>query len=89
MMTGRVTVPEHVMVRQLGDEAVILDMASGYYFGLDPVGARIWQLLLQPISFAEIVERLAREYDVTPGQAESDLVRFVEQLTANGLLSVE
>jgi PqqD family protein of HPr-rel-A system len=88
-MTGRVTVPGHVMVRQLGDEAVILDMATGYYFGLDPVGARIWQLLSQPNSLTEIVERLAREYDVTPEQAESDLVRFVEELQANGLLSVD
>jgi coenzyme PQQ synthesis protein D (PqqD) len=88
-MTGRVTVPAHVMVRQLGDECVMLDMASGYYFGLDPVGARIWHLLSETSSFAEIVERLAQEYDVTPEQAESDLVRFVEELKANGLLSVE
>jgi hypothetical protein len=88
-MTGRVTIPEHVMVRQLGDESIMLDMASGYYFGLDPVGARIWQLLSQASSFAEIVDRLAREYDVTPEQAESDLVRFVEELKANGLLNVE
>lgn len=88
-MTGRVTVPGHVMVRQLGDECVMLDMASGYYFGLDPVGARIWQLLSQTSSLADIVERLSREYDVTPEQAESDVVRFVEELKANGLLSVE
>jgi Coenzyme PQQ synthesis protein D (PqqD) len=88
-MTGRLTVPAHVMVRQLGDECVMLDMASGYYFGLDPVGARIWQLLSETSSFAEIVERLAQEYEVTPEQAESDLVRFVEELKANGLLSVE
>jgi hypothetical protein len=88
-MTGRVTIPEHVMVRQLGDESIMLDMASGYYFGLDPVGARIWQLLSQASSFAEIVERLAQEYDVTPEQAESDLARFVEELKANGLLNVE
>jgi hypothetical protein len=88
-MTGRLTVPGHVMVRQLGDESVMLDMASGYYFGLDPVGARIWQLLSQTNSCAEIVERLAQEYDVTPERAESDLVRFVEELKANGLLSVE
>ena len=88
-MTGRVIVPGHVMVRQLGDECVMLDMASGYYFGLDAVGARIWQLLSETSSLAEIVERLAQEYDVTPEQAESDLVRFVEELKANGLLSVE
>ena len=88
-MTGRVTVTDHVIVRQLGDESVMLDMASGYYFGLDPVGARIWQLLSETSSLAEIVERLAQEYDVTPEQANSDLVRFVEELKAHGLLNVE
>jgi hypothetical protein len=88
-MTGRVKVPGHVMARQLGDECVMLDMASGHYFGLDPVGTRIWQLLSQTSSFGEIVERLAHEYDVTHEQAEADLVRFVDELKANGLLSVE
>jgi Coenzyme PQQ synthesis protein D (PqqD) len=88
-MIDRITVPDHVIVRQLGDESVMLDMASGYYFGLDPVGARIWQLLLETSSLAEIVERLAQEYDVTPEQAKSDLVRFVEELKAHGLLNVE
>ena len=88
-MIDRITVPDHVIVRQLGDECVMLDMASGYYFGLDPVGARIWQLLSETSSLAEIVERLAQEYDVTPEQAKSDLVRFVEELKAHGLLNVE
>lgn len=84
-----VTVPEHVMVRQLGDERVILDMASGRYFGLDAVGARIWQLLSHSHSLVEISERLAQEFDVTPERAESDLVRLMEELAANGLISVE
>ena len=35
------------MVYFLGDETVILDLASGTYYGLDPVGARIWQLMAE------------------------------------------
>jgi len=38
----RVTVPPHVIARRVGEDTVILDLASGTYFGLDPVGARIW-----------------------------------------------
>jgi hypothetical protein len=88
-MRDRVTIPGHVMARQLGDECVILDMANGYYFGLDPVGARMWQLLSQTSSLAEVGAQLAQEYDVTPEQAESDLLRFVEELQDNGLLTLE
>lgn len=86
---SRVSVPEHVMARQLGDDCIILDMATGTYFGLDAVGSRVWQLLTETGSLEQISERLAREYDVTPHQAASDLARLVDELSANGLLSVE
>jgi Coenzyme PQQ synthesis protein D (PqqD) len=85
----RLTIPEHVMVRRLGDECVILDMASGTYFGLDAIGTRVWQLLSETGSASEIGEQLAREYDVTPREAAADLQRLVEELAANGLLTVE
>jgi len=86
---SRVSVPEHVMARQLGDDCIILDMATGTYFGLDAVGSRAWQLLTENGSLEKISEQLAREYDVTPHQAAADLARLVDELTANGLLSVE
>ena len=37
----KLVIPAQVMSRQVGDETVILDLGSGMYFGLDPVGARI------------------------------------------------
>ena len=86
---SRVSVPEHVVARQLGDDCIILDMATGTYFGLDAVGSRVWQLLTETGSIEQIGERLAREYDVTPQEAAADLARLVDELAANGLLSVE
>ena len=32
----------------LGDEAAILNLKDGVYYGLDPVGARIWKLVQTP-----------------------------------------
>jgi hypothetical protein len=86
---SRLSVPEHVIARQLGDDCIVLDMVSGTYFGLDAVGARIWQLLTESGSIEQISERLVCEFDVTPQQAASDLARLVAELTANGLLTVE
>jgi hypothetical protein len=32
----------------LGGEAAILNLRNGVYYGLDPVGARIWNIIQEP-----------------------------------------
>ena len=79
-------IPEQVMFRQVGDETVILDLASGTYFGLDPVGARIWQLLSEGSSLGQIVTTLVDEFDVSQEQLRKDVDALVALLMARGLL---
>lgn len=64
----------------------MLDLASGTYFGLDPVGARLWQLLAEGRTVAEACEVLAGEYDASREQIESDVDLLVTELAANGLV---
>lgn len=73
---------------ELGDEAAILNMKNSVYYGLDPVGARIWQLLQQPTSMSAIRDVIVREYDVIPQQAESDLRALLERLLGEGLVEL-
>lgn len=84
--TDRVTIPEHVMVRQVGDESVMLDLASGTYFGLDAIGARVWQLLVEGRTLAETCDAMLEEYEVSREELERDVADLVEQLAAQGLL---
>jgi hypothetical protein len=84
--SAKVNVPEHVMSRQLGEECVMLDLDSGTYFGLDPVGARVWQLLNDGKSVDATCEILAREYDASREQIDRDVARLVKELAANGLV---
>jgi hypothetical protein len=79
-------VPEHVMSRNLGEDCVMLDLASGTYFGLDEVGARVWQLLAEGKSVSETCEVLAREYDASREQIDADVRLLVDELAANGLV---
>ncbi len=83
---GRVMVPDHVMARQLGEECVMLDLNNGTYYGLDAVGARVWQLLGEGRSVAEACATLAAEYEAPRETVEADVARLVEELAANGLL---
>ncbi|HEV2223283.1 MAG TPA: PqqD family protein [Candidatus Acidoferrales bacterium] len=72
----------------LGEEAAILNMKNSVYYGLDPVGARIWRLLQRPTSVSAIRDVIVQEYDVTPQQAESDLRGLLEKLLREGLVEL-
>jgi hypothetical protein len=72
----------------LGEEAAVLNMKNSVYYGLDPVGARIWRLLQQPTTISAIRDVIVQEYDVTPQQAESDLRALLEELLREGLVEL-
>jgi hypothetical protein len=86
--TDSFRIPPQVMARQVGDETVILDLGSGTYFGLDPVGARIWQLIGEGQALAEICDTLLGEYDVAREQLERDILDLADKLVAQNLISV-
>jgi len=79
-------IPSQVMARQVGDETVILDLASGTYYGLDPVGARIWQLVGEGRTLAGICEMLLGEYAVDREVLERDAQLLMEALHSRGLV---
>lgn len=71
---------------QLDDEAIVLELESGVYYGLAEVGARIWTILQQPTTCTQIVETLLEEYDVERMTLDSDVLTFVRDLHANQLV---
>ena len=79
---------ENVVSRELEGEAVILNLESGVYFGLNEVGARIWALIQQYGSLRKVLEAMQQEYEVAPQALESDLLQLVEQLHARGLVNL-
>ena len=77
-----------VVFRQLDDEAVLLDLKSGTYFGLNMVGTRIWQLLGERAPLATVLDTLADEYDTERDELERDLLSLGRELCARGLTEV-
>ncbi|HEX6292766.1 MAG TPA: PqqD family peptide modification chaperone [Herpetosiphonaceae bacterium] len=73
---------------ELAGEAVILNLKNGMYYGLDPVGARIWTLIQQPRSVAALFEVILAEYDVDPGRCERDVLALLRDLAAAELIEV-
>src|SRR5882762_4047675 len=73
----------------LAGEAAILNLASGVYYGLDPVGARVWRLIREPQTLAHIESVLLREYDVDANQCALDLLALIEALADEGLVQIQ
>ena len=87
-LSSKVTIPTQVMARTVGDETVILDLFSGTYYGLDPVGARMWQLMADGQTLAAICDTMLDEYEVAREALEGDILRLTEELRAKGLVSL-
>lgn len=88
-MHSIVVAAEEQVSSDLGGEAVILDLKSGTYFGLDIIGARIWNLIQQPRSVADIRNTLMDEYEVASDRCEHDLLGLLQQLAANSLIRIK
>jgi hypothetical protein len=72
----------------LADEVVILNLASGVYYGLEGVGARIWRLIREPVAMEAVVEAILSEYDVDREACRRDVQELLERLAAEGLVEV-
>jgi hypothetical protein len=71
----------------LADEVIILGMRDGVYYGVEAVAARIWALVQQPVRLDDIVRTILAEYEVTEAKCRTEVLAFVTQLEARGLVT--
>lgn len=75
-----------VLFQEVGDETVLLDLASESYFGLNPVGARIWQLIGDGATLQLVFDALVAEFEAEPERIRGDLLALVDELARAGLV---
>src|SRR5215471_4616908 len=80
-----VAASDDAVFRELDDQSVLLNLATGIYFGLDAVGTHVWRLASENGSLRWISARLADEYDAEPSAIERDLLTLADALVATGL----
>lgn len=87
-LADRAVVPQHVLVRFLDRESVLLNLETERYFGLDETGTRMWQVVTSAPSVEAAFLLLQDEYDAQPEILQSNLTELVSRLVENGLLSL-
>jgi hypothetical protein len=78
-----------VVFRNLDGEAVLLDLGSGTYFGLNEVGTRIWQMIEAGDDEPAIVSTLAAEYAAERAAIAADVERLIGELRSRRLIVPE
>lgn len=84
----RVVVPQHVLVRFMDRESVLLNLETERYFGLDETGTRMWEVVTSAPNVEAALLQLQDEYDAQPEILQSNLTELLGRLVENGLLSL-
>jgi hypothetical protein len=79
-------IPEEVLTSKVGEEMILLNLQTGMYHCLDPVGARFLELLQHTSRLEEVHHALLAEFDVSTTLLESDLLELSQSMVARGLL---
>lgn len=80
---------EDIVASDIDDEKVMMSIERGSYYGLDPVGSRVWELIDGPVRVSELIDGLLLKYDVDRETCERDVLAFLEELRENGVVRVE
>jgi hypothetical protein len=87
-LDDEVRVPERVEFSRVRDQIALLNVETGVYFGLDEIGARMWDLLCEHRTLRAAAERMDSEFAVEPARLREDLLRLVGELVDKGLLEI-
>lgn len=89
LLSARLRLPEHVVHRTFVAETVVLNLQTGMYHGLNPMGGHMLDVLNESPDVRSAAERVADEYDHDPDVVEEDFVAFCQDLLDRGLVEVD
>jgi hypothetical protein len=82
-------IPDDVVFEVLDDEAVLLNLKTGIYYGLNDTGTRIWKLIEEHGDIDTVRRRMLEEFEVSQETLEGDLLALLPELLDRGLLVEE
>lgn len=87
-LKSEVKISKNVFFREMEGEAVLLNVQTGVYFGLDSTGTAIWQILEKKSRLDQVLKAMLQDYEIDEDTCRADLLKFVSSLEKNGLLEV-
>ena len=96
MKAGKSITPESVIVRNseiihtnVDNETAMMSLENSEYYGLNPVGRRIWKQVETPVTVSELCRLLEREYNVEPERCRRSVLFFLTEMADKNLIWVQ
>ena len=77
---------DSVLSADTGEKMIIMGLKQEDCYLLNEIGSRIWTLLEQPRSVAEVCALLQEEYDVRPDICQRTVLAFLNELQVETML---
>jgi hypothetical protein len=87
-LDSRIRINDDVLWQELQGEAVLLNLKTGVYFGLNPIGSRIWALLADHGVIRDVIDAIVGEYDVEAPVCADDVIALVADMQKHALVTV-
>ncbi len=87
-LPARVSRREGFLGAMVGEQQVLLDIDSGVYVGLDPIGSHIWRSLEAPITVEALCADLTATYQADLETITRDVIEFLDRLVQQGMIEV-
>ena len=78
-----------VLVAEAAQDLIMVNIASGYYYGLSDVARKIWEAIERPKRVSNLIDDLTANYNVSSSLCEEQTLAFLNALLDEGLLQVE
>lgn len=87
-MNSRLVRDNEIIFSEMDGETVMMSIERGEYYGINPIGSRIWGLLETPQTVSALCDTLSPDYDVLPEQCQHDVLLFLNQLVEKGVVKI-
>jgi Coenzyme PQQ synthesis protein D (PqqD) len=75
-----------VVGSKIEDRMALMSIRNGAYYGMDPVGSRVWDLIARSVRVSDVCESLLGEFEVDRATCERQVLAFLQQLADADLL---
>jgi len=86
IFSSNFSIPENVLGQELNGEVVLLNMDSEFYYSLNPVGSRMWQMLTESGNLEGAIQQLLQVFSIDETTLRQDVTALIKELVAEGLL---
>lgn len=77
-----------VLFNHVDDELVMMDVERGIYFGINAVGAAIWEKIQNPISIQEVINQLLEEFEVSEEVCIRETLAFLQEVEKHKVIEI-